>query len=478
MSNEQLESGRAKDLVEAIKLDAYHRANDNCDEVLPIELVGGDAYLIKELIKVGTEISVAKAFSILHKGIFKFDKSSHSWLIWNGRYWEIQGTGLVTHKITKMVSMVDKKTAHRRNFIRGVEFICQNDADISTNLELFDVDNYTLNCPDGTYDLRTGECHPHNPDDNLSAITLATPAAPKDYGKVFPVFIEQICCGDKDLMMYLQVALGACLSGAIESHWLLFFIGEGRNGKSTLLDVLKRAFGTYHKVIPSKTLMDQKNPGHATEIAFLKGARLALSSEVEQSCFWSESRINEITGDGDITARYMRGDQFTFRRTWKIVVAGNHRPRLNSVATGIVSRIKMIPFKASFLGKEDPELPEKLRREDGNILRWLMDGHAMWLAGGRKLPPCKAVDGEMNDYIDSQGTVNNWAAECVVKTDRQSPATWMASKDLYANYTQWKRDKGEAPLSSTVWGETVGKMFDKRKSRGSNQYNVRIIDSF
>ena len=49
--------------------------------------------------------------------------------------------------------------------------------------------------------------------------------------------------------------------------------------------------------------------------------------EIDEGELWAESRLKELTGDTHATARYMRGDFFTFRLTHKHIIAGrDHRP--------------------------------------------------------------------------------------------------------------------------------------------------------
>ena len=70
----------------------------------------------------------------------------------------------------------------------------------------------------------------------------------------------------------------------------------------------------------------------------------------------------------------MYGSSFTFQRTHKHLVYGNSRPQLRSTDSAIRSRIKIVPFKVSFRGREDKDLPRRLREEMGFVLQWLIVG--------------------------------------------------------------------------------------------------------
>lgn len=430
------------------------------------------------LINQGTEHSVALAFKNRYINTLKYDHHTGAWFKWTGQYWSIDGTNIVAHYCRDIASESEKKTAERSSFVKGVEAFSKADPAFATTSAAFDMDNYLLNCPDGTYDLRTNERKDHDPNDLISNIAGCAPA--DGYGFRFKQFLSEVTCGDEALEKFLQISLGSCLSGAIESHWLQFWIGNGRNGKNTLGDAVMRVMGSYARKIPASALMKSKYDGHPTEIANLKGCRLAVASEVDAGAFWSESRVNELTGDATLSARYMRGNFFEFKRTFKFLIYGNHRPRLSSVTPAIQSRLKMVRFNADFSGGEgksqpDPNLPEKLKAEDGHILRWLMDGHLQWIKNGKKLPPCKAVDLEIADYVENQATPENWMDECLSPQAPLTLSQWTTSSELFKHYTEWKQARNEHPLSQVVWADAMQKRFNKKKRSDGYAYCATIL---
>ncbi len=428
------------------------------------------------LLTFGTEHSVALAFSERFNGNLKFDHHSNKWLMWDGKRWLHDSTGLVAHYCRLMATELKEKITQRSSFISGVEKLCKKDPIFSITSSVFDQDNYLFNCPKGTIDLTTGEMLKHDQQDLITNIASCSPIP--GYGDRFPQFLDEITCKDYELQIFLQTALGACLSGGIEDHWLMFWIGAGRNGKNTLGDAVMRVMGSYARKIPSSTLVKSRFEGHPTEIANLKGCRLAVASEVDASAFWSEARINELTGDAKLTARYMRGDFFEFDRTFKLLVYGNHRPRLNSITPAMKSRLKMVRFAADFSGndaKADPDLPAKLKAEDSYILTWLIDGHLLWIKNGKKLPKIKAVEDEVADYMSNQATPENWMDECLISNQ---PGIWTKSSILFFNYTYWKRERNEHAVSQSVWSEAMQKRYARVRKMDGWKYETSLINLF
>lgn len=430
------------------------------------------------LLQLGTQDSVAQIFARQMAGKMLFNHTRDKWLEWDGTRWQIEGTKKALNfarDLARSVNYEGSRSIGSASFCAGVEQLAKADPVLSATGGEFDRDNYLLNTPGGTFDLRANTLRPHDPADRITMCTAVTPSP--EGGARFSKFLAEIALDDMALIEFLQVSLGACLSGAVESHWMLFWIGQGRNGKNTLGDLVQDAMGDYARKVPTSTLMAKSHEGHPTEIANLQGVRLALSSEINDGEYWHEARINEVTGDSTLSARFMRGDLFTFQRTHKHLIYGNHRPQLRTVGGAITSRIKIVPFKASFLGREDSDLPRRLREDLGYVLAWLIEGHGKWLAAGKRLPACQAVDAESADYFAAQSTPEMWLAERVqiLSQDVRPASQCPKSSDLYRDYANWKKDRGENPTSQTRWAEIMQKKFQKEASNGVRYRGLRLL---
>src|SRR5690606_24777964 len=124
---------------------------------------------------------------------------------------------------------------------------------------------------------------------------------------------------------------------------------------------------------------------HPTEVASLAGARLVTASETQEGRRWDEARIKLLTGGDRIPARLMRQDSFYFTPRFTLLFAGNHAPQLSTVDAALARRMHIVPFVHKPKAP-DVELPEKLRAEYPAILRWAMEGAALWNIGGLMAP--------------------------------------------------------------------------------------------
>ena len=428
-----------------------------------------DAPVVGALMGNPTEDNVALAFSARHKNEYIYLHGRGAWFKWDGTRWCRDAVNMIKHDIRNLARAYnsDSKSAPAKSsFVSGVESFLKSDPAFARDASTFDSDNYLLNCPDGTYDLKTMTRRAHNPEDCITYLTSASPDS--KVGKRFRQFLDEITDGDKELQAFLQRALGSCLSGAIEEHWLMCWTGPGRNGKNTLGDAVLNVMGDYSRTIPSATLMAQQNPAHATEIMNLKGKRLVSSGEIEEGAYWAEAKIKELTGDEYLNGQYMRQNWMSFRRTHKHLIYGNYRPQLRNTDVGIRSRLKIVPFNVSFLGREDADLPRTLADEAGYILWWMMEGHCAWMEAGKAIGTCKAIDDETQDYYEAQSTIDMWIAErCIVEPlEGQPKSYWARANPLYRDYQTWKRARGEYAQSQTRFGEALTKKHPKVRADG------------
>jgi len=192
---------------------------------------------------------------------------------------------------------------------------------------------------------------------------------------------------------------------------VVFVYGPGGNGKSVFLDMVGEVMGDYHERADHRVFMESKGGKHLSPLAVLEGARLVTVPDVAVGATWDMGLVKQASGGGAITANRMRQDPTTYVPRFKIVMAGNEKPRLDTVDDGVRRRMRLVP--ALFRPKSiDTGLVDKLRGEKAEILRWMVDGWAAWAAMG--LPACKTIDDATSAYLDAADVFGRWVGECLV----------------------------------------------------------------
>lgn len=344
---------------------------------------------------------------------------------------------------------------------------------IAATTEQWDANPWLLNTPAGVVDLRTGETRPHQPEDYMTKMTGVAPD-PNCDTLLWLDFLDKITAGDDDLIAFLGRMAGYSLTGTTHEHSLFFLYGRGRNGKSTFINAVQQCAGDYHTTSPIETFTEP-NGGerHSTEVACLHGARLVTAVETEESRHWAESRIKQLTGGDKISARFMRQDFFEFTPQFKLIIAGNHKPRLRSVDEAIKARFKLVPFGVTIPEKErDLTFGDKLRAELPGILHWMIQGCLDWQEVG--LNPPDAVSKATATYLDSEDPTAAWIEEnCIRDASAETSRT-----RLHADWAKWAVGAGEKAGSSTAFYDRLeGKGFEQHRTEKARFFRgLRLKD--
>ncbi len=383
------------------------------------------------------------------------------WMSKAGTHW-VRDDGLLRYSKAKLlcadvsraknIEPSTRRAIASSKTVNAVLTLARAEPGISTPADAWDRDPMVLNTPGGAYDLETGKRLVVS----TGLHTQITAAAP-DASMATPNwlrFVSEIFANDLEKVEFIQRLFGYCLTGDRREQKLPFFYGTGANGKSVLIDETHAVMGTYALNLPSEALMRQQHVAHPTELAQLRGKRLAISSELEDGAYWAESRIKSLTGDATLTARFMRQDFFEFRQTQKHIVVGNFKPRLKGDDPAIARRMVLVPFTEKFTGHRcDPVLPEKLARERPGILAWMIEGARKWARDGLLIPA--TVRDASAEYLSAHDDIALWVDDCC----RTGPMLKATSAVLYKSFSDWKIAAGERPQAMNAWSSRMAQRF-------------------
>ncbi|MEQ8857751.1 MAG: phage/plasmid primase, P4 family [Pseudomonadales bacterium] len=380
------------------------------------------------------------------------------WLAWDDRAWREDDTLAVYDRIRAHVraATASDKDWLKATIIASVERLAKSDRRYAATADQWDRHDWLLNTPTGIADLATGQVHDSDPDAHLTKLTGFGPSGDCP---TWRRFLDQVAGGDADYVAFLQRVAGYAATGSIREHALFFLYGSGANGKGTFLNTLQKVLGDYATVSSMETFTESKVDRHTTELAMLRGARLVLAQETEEGRAWAESRIKALTGGDPVTARYMRQDNFTFYPKFKLLIAGNHKPRLRNVDEAMRRRLHLLPFVVTFRGENrDPDLADKLLAEGPGIMRWIVEGALAYQAEG--LNPPEVVTNATADYFAGENMLQEWLAE---RCDL-GPDYWEPSSRLFESWKHFAERANE----KTGTKKTLGERLEAAGFRGGN----------
>jgi putative DNA primase/helicase len=263
--------------------------------------------------------------------------------------------------------------------------------------------------------------------------------------------LEEIFGGDRQLISFVQRAVGYSLTGDTREQCLFILHGNGANGKSTFLEILLKLLGSHAAITSFSTFLVHQNPGTPrNDVAKLHGARLVKATESQKQAMLDEAAVKEAVGGDTLSARFLFKEFFEFRPQFKLWLATNHRPSIHGTDDAIWRRIKLIPFERQFSGKQrDSKLREKLESELPGILAWAVRGCLEWQRVGLGTPP--VVEKATLSYRQESDHYGRFLAECC--TDR--PRDEVSGSDLFDAYVQWCSRVKERPEPNNSFAKAL-----------------------
>lgn len=413
-----------------------------------------------------SEDMLAQVFEYRHADQLRYCHTAGAWYAWTGTRWQQEKTQRAfnfAREICRDFGFSQAKFS-RAATAGAVERFSQAARCFAVTAEIWDKAPWLIGTPGGTVDLLTGELRASVQDEHITRQAATAPAPTGTTPKRWLAFLEDATRGDAELIRFLQQVAGYSLTGDTSEHALFFIYGAGGNGKSVFLNTLTGILGEYAQTAAMDTFAASKHDKHPTDLAMLKGARLVSASETEDGRAWAEAKIKQMTGGDPITARFMRRDFFTYRPEFKLVIVGNHKPRLNNIDDATKRRFNIIPFihKPTV---PNPNLERVLRAEWSAILRWMIDGCLDWQKNGLQRPA--VVIEATREYFEDQDVFSQWFDEsCEHDAGHREANT--------ALFTSWKRyaeAAGESAGTAKSFGEAMRK-------RGLEPYRTKSERGF
>lgn len=431
-----------------------------------------------------TDSGNAELFASLCGKNVRFDHKRARWLIWDEECnsWR-EDTQSRVRTLMKATARRRLKNSHSladdsvREFKwalssesrRGIEAaleLAKSEPPISDSGEGWDDDPWWLRVANRVVDLRGGVAREATRDDRITKSSPVT-LDPEAKCPRFEQFISEIFAGDEELIRFVHKAIGYSLTGSVQEQCLFACYGDGRNGKSTLLEILFYMLGDYAVDLPFSAL-EAKRYGHTLgEGVNLPGARFAKVVEIQEDRQLDEARVKSWTGGDTMSVRPLYCNPFSFDPTHKLWLAFNHKPIITDDSHAMWRRIRLIPFLQKFEGaQKDPALLDKLKAEAPGILNWAIEGCLQWQKEGLDTP--SAVEQATQEYQAESNTLAPFLDDyCVVEA-----AASVKSSDLWTSYQDWAAKNGERRMSRKAFVGRLKKHGFQPRTEGHDKIRV------
>lgn len=347
---------------------------------------------------------------------------------------------------------------------------------IQIEQRVLDADEFLLNLPSGTCDLRTGAVREHNAQDYITKQTAVDPSG--DGMDVWEDALQTFFQGDTDLIRYVQEIVGLAAIGKVYIEALVIAYGEGRNGKSTFWNTIARVLGTYSGNMSADTLTVGCKRNVKPELAEAKGKRMIIAAELEEGMRLNTSNVKQLCSTDEIYAEKKYKAPFSYVPTHTLVLYTNHLPRVGAIDQGTWRRLIVIPFNAKIEGKADIKNYSDFlfKTAGGAVLSWIIEGAKRVIASDYKIVQPKVVQDAIQKYKEN----NDWLAHflddcCEVGDDFEAK-----SGEFYNAYRSYCLQMGEYTRSTTGFYsalESTG-VVRKRTRTGVIIYGLKLKSEF
>lgn len=457
----------------------------------------------------------------INRGYLLYDHTENLWYLWNGNYWELdilneslranervidvfllEAERQAVQRLQAEKSGDKQKAAELESLekliiarIRALQTLkrkqdilklaCAGRDSLGISGSEWDKITGFLHCINGKINLSTGDLLPGLPTDYVRTVVpvkylgLHTPCP------IFDQFILDICGGDKELAEYLQRLFGYALTGLASENVLGIFWGpEGRNGKTTLLEIIKDVLGPLAYKTTTDIILSSKHgrsKGSADpDTLALRGKHLVFASETNHDQNFNLKAAKEYTGRDTLNARGLWSRFPTeFKPTFLLIIITNDLPRVKNNDAAFWERIHLVPFLTRFVDNpqkineriRDKHIKEKLEQERSGILSWMVRGAIAWHKHG--LQPPKCVLKATQEYKTTEDIIARFIdVRCTLGDSHR-----VAKGALYSAYCGWCTAEGLSPMSNIkFWQDMDNRFPSDDRSRIKTYQGIKLND--
>ena len=483
---------------------------DNKEEYEKVVDVGSRNALIESL--SGTNYDVAKVLYKMYKYQYVCTTVRQSiWYEYKGHRWvEIENGMSLKQKISTILAkkyrllqiyytnklldcedevskkQIEEKMDQAKKLVKYVKDTTFKTKIMSECVELFydpnflsklDSQPHLLGFENGVFDLDCYEFRDGCPEDYISFSTKCDYKQYNDHDiKIKEVynFMKQIHT-NQELREYTLLLMASFLDGRCYEQKFHFWLGNGANGKSTLVELFEDSLGDYAASAPNTILTRPRgNASNANpEIAKLKGKRFVHTQETEATDQLHVGYLKELTGGDKIIARELYKSPIQFKPQFKFILACNELPGTSGNDDGVWRRLRVINFKSKFVNqpvhenefKKDPDLNDKLHTWHESFVSILLHYYSKFRFNKHTIVEPEEVVSCTRKYQQENDSMLDYINECIEVVDDKKERLGISV--IYPNFSEWYRSGyNEKPPPKKQLKEYLIKKFGAMKTCG------------
>lgn len=369
----------------------------------------------------------------LHNELAKYLLSLHDIVYNNGDLYIYEAGFYQTLNENRIYQMVHREypnsTSHQR-----AEVLASIKAQLFTQ-EPNPPHQWVINCSNGRLDVRSGELYPHSPDHfDFQQIPTIFDGAAKD--DLLDRTLDKLFPTQGALDLFEEMA-GYCLIKSLPFRCAFYMVGDGANGKSTILRLLMTMLGDQN----CSMLAPEQITTDGFMLAELENKLANIGDDIGSYDIRDSATFKKAcTGEPMIANRKYR-DPFTLESYATLIFAANEMPNTRDTSYGSDSRRVILPLDARFTADDpefDPFIADKLTRPHvmSALLNRALTGAQRLLKRNQFTMPAEVLEAEKK-YRSESSYIGQWLSD-MMYTDKDLEGRTVV--DVRQEFLQWCAD--------------------------------------
>lgn len=407
------------------------------------------------------------------------------------KYQEINDEEL-KNKLTKNFLQTRKYLLNNKNkqFISNELSLLYKQDNIFKKLD--NVNNYIIAFDNGVYDLKENIFRNALPEE------LVTCTTGYNYDQTNEQVIEDLYIiltnifPDNEERKYILKTLSLGLLGDNLLEEFYIWIGNGRNGKGILRDLLQHTLGNYFDNAEVEYFCQTKHQTHANAadcvLAKKKNCRIVVSTEPEGNTHLRCAKLKQLSGRDPVQVREIFKKPFDYTPKFKLIIQTNRKVTVDGTDTAVIDRLKLITFPNKFV--DEPKLPTE-RKIDRTLksklsdikyklafFKILLDHYNDFIQNDNNqliLPP--RIKKDTQDFLDDNDPIKQFLADKIDVTNNQKD--FVFSSEIYDSFIEYNKEKVQLITTMAFKDILIKKGFTwKRTKHGAGYVGIRIREEF
>ena len=281
---------------------------------------------------------------------------------------------------------------------------------------------------------------------------------PNAYFELTDKVMDNISCQDKEIRSLLEEMVGYCLFRRNELGKAFILTGEGANGKSTFLNMLKTMLGK-----KNLSVLDLKKLDDRFSTVMLFGKLANIGDDISDEFVTDSASFKKIVTGETIDAEQKGQPKFDFEPYVKLIFSANNIPRIGKGrdSGAILRRLVIVPFNARF--EEDqpgfmPFIGDDLKSQESieYLIQLGLTGLKRVLSK-RQFTKSEAMQRELDEFEETNNPVLGFFHEA--ERDEDIRIENEPTNNVYKQYQEYCIASNLTPMSAGEFSKQVKKYY-------------------